>query len=308
MSMQLTDNPFLSVIIPCYKTASTMRLAIDSALDQDGPVEVIVVNDGSPDDTSEIAAEYGQRIVYLEQPNRGVAAARNLGLKHARGWFVQFLDADDKLLPGMASAFKKFADSNASLDVLFSDILIGDDDLETTKPFDIVFEQANPIKEMLLRCCLTTQGTIAKTQAVQDIAGLDDHLAGVDDWDLWLRLAASGASFAKVPGMHSIWRFRTGSQSKQFVRSWNLHQAFFEKHKALYTEHLSEKEMQGLIDHVLDRDLPHLYGNDLSDGWLARRLNRTRKAFKASRQSRGLLRYLLKRSLGNFKRRFSQTS
>ena len=89
----------VSVVIPCYDQARFLGEAIESALAQTYPhVEVIVVDDGSPDNTSEVAARYpGVRCI--RQKNRGLAAARNTGLRWSRGSYLVFLDADDRLLP-----------------------------------------------------------------------------------------------------------------------------------------------------------------------------------------------------------------
>lgn len=91
----------VSVIIPAYNAESSLGKCIDSALSQDlKPAEVIVVNDGSIDTTSEVAMRYGSQIIYIEQENQGQGAARNAGLKKATGRFIAFLDADDYWLPG----------------------------------------------------------------------------------------------------------------------------------------------------------------------------------------------------------------
>ena len=90
----------VSVIIPAYNSAICLEEAIDSALSQEWPaMEVIVINDGSTDATAEVARRYGKRIVYLEQPNLGQGAARNAGLRVARGELIAFLDADDYWKP-----------------------------------------------------------------------------------------------------------------------------------------------------------------------------------------------------------------
>ncbi len=91
----------VSVIMPTYNSAASLGRCIDSALAQElQPAEVIVINDGSTDDTETVARKYGDRIVYLQQDNQGQGAARNAGLRKATGRFVAFLDADDYWLPG----------------------------------------------------------------------------------------------------------------------------------------------------------------------------------------------------------------
>ena len=93
--------PDVSVIIPCYRQANYLAEAIDSALAQEGEdKEVIVINDSSPDHTRDVCARYGDSLVYIEQENRGVSAARNTGIRSARGKYIAFLDSDDIYLPG----------------------------------------------------------------------------------------------------------------------------------------------------------------------------------------------------------------
>lgn len=93
------DTPLVSVIVPCYRQAHYLAEAIESVLAQTYPhVEILVIDDGSPDNTTEIAARYpGVRCV--RQPNRGVSEARNLGIRSSNGNFIIFLDADDRLRP-----------------------------------------------------------------------------------------------------------------------------------------------------------------------------------------------------------------
>jgi glycosyltransferase involved in cell wall biosynthesis len=89
----------VTVIIPCYRQAHFLGEAIESVQAQTmGKAEIVVVDDGSPDQTERVARRYSS-VEYLRQPNRGVAAARNQGLQAARGTYVVFLDADDRLLP-----------------------------------------------------------------------------------------------------------------------------------------------------------------------------------------------------------------
>ncbi|MBO4300125.1 MAG: glycosyltransferase [Desulfovibrio sp.] len=102
--------PLISVIIPCYNYARYLPIAVESALSQQSSalnVEVIVVDDGSTDDTPRVAQQYGHRIRYMFQENQGLSSARNTGMRAAHGDFLLFLDADDLLSPGKSG--KTFA-------------------------------------------------------------------------------------------------------------------------------------------------------------------------------------------------------
>lgn len=103
------SHPGVSVIIPAYNVACCLRQAVESALEQTpGPREVIVINDGSTDETAAVARSFGQKIIYVEQPNQGQGGARNAGLRIAQGEFIGFLDADDHWLPGFLAACAGF--------------------------------------------------------------------------------------------------------------------------------------------------------------------------------------------------------
>lgn len=97
------SEPLISVIIPAYKCANTMALAIDSALNQDVPVEILVINDCSPEDLDPVMERYREdsRVVYLKNAeNLGASGSRNRGVSLAKGEYVAFLDADDYWMAG----------------------------------------------------------------------------------------------------------------------------------------------------------------------------------------------------------------
>lgn len=97
------QEPQVSVIIPAYKCADTICCAIDSALNQEIPVEVLVINDCSPDNLDAVMEGYREdsRVIYLKnEENLGASGSRNRGVALARGAYVAFLDADDYWMPG----------------------------------------------------------------------------------------------------------------------------------------------------------------------------------------------------------------
>jgi len=99
------NEPTISVVIPCYNGAKFLRDTLASVLAQTHPVlEVIVIDDGSTDDSAEIAASYGPPVRVIRQPNRGESVARNRGVRESRGEWIAFLDADDIWLPNRIEA------------------------------------------------------------------------------------------------------------------------------------------------------------------------------------------------------------
>ncbi len=126
--------PRVSVIIPAYNTAHYIEATLESVLAQTFPdYEVIVVNDGSPDTPAleRVILNYESRIRYIKQENRGLAGARNTGIRLARGEFLAFLDSDDIWLPDFLAEQLKFFAQTPSLDMACTDcIYFGNTELE----------------------------------------------------------------------------------------------------------------------------------------------------------------------------------
>jgi hypothetical protein len=103
----------VTVIIPAFNASLCLQRCLESVFSQQYlPVQIIVVNDGSTDNTKEIAANYASRIEYFEQENRGPGAARNVGIKVARGDYIAFLDADDYWMPNFLSCCVQFMETH----------------------------------------------------------------------------------------------------------------------------------------------------------------------------------------------------
>ncbi|OFZ70728.1 MAG: glycosyl transferase [Betaproteobacteria bacterium RBG_16_58_11] len=120
--------PRFSVIIPAYNSAATLARAIDSVLAQSYPAqEIIVIDDGSSDGTSDVAARYGGKLRYIRQDNAGVSSARNHGAQIASGDWLAFLDADDWYYPDRLRLHAEWIDEDAALDFLTGDYEYRDD-------------------------------------------------------------------------------------------------------------------------------------------------------------------------------------
>ena len=182
----------VSVIIPCYKQAGFLTDAIESVLGQTHPqFEVIVVDDGSPDDTSDVASRY-PRVRCIRQENQGLSAARNTGIRESEGEFLVFLDADDRLTPKAlesgvqhlrqcpSAAFVAGRHRNISVD--------GSPRPTIQKPHI----DRDHYVELLRATCIgiACPATVMYRRAVfHDVHGFDTTVNAASDYDLYLRIA-----------------------------------------------------------------------------------------------------------------------
>lgn len=216
------DQPSVSIVIPCFKQARYLAHAIESALSQSyQPVEVIVVDDGSPDDVAEVVSRY-PTVKYVHQRNSGIAAARNTGVRESHGELVVFLDADDWLLPGAIEAgvraFRAHPESGyvAGL-VQWTDA--GGVPIDTPPRPDIggdVFEQ------LLVDNCRTwIHAAMYRTEAVRAVGGFDASVVHMEDWDLNLRVArvAPVHLHDAVVGMYRRHRSSRSTNARAMLRS-----------------------------------------------------------------------------------------
>jgi glycosyltransferase involved in cell wall biosynthesis len=171
--------------------------AIQSALDQsmDG-VEIIVVDDGSTDDTEDLMRRFRSAVTYLRMPHRGQpAAARNRGLRVARGDLIALLDSDDLFLPGKLSSQCAAFEACPDVALVYSDGTYFRDD--PTKPVGHVLDglpmpSGDGFAALLRGCFLMPAVTLVRRTHLDAVGAFDEapELRGVEDFDLWLRLAA----------------------------------------------------------------------------------------------------------------------
>lgn len=225
--------PTVSVIIPGYNYGRFLGEAIDSVLAQTQPAfEIIVVDDGSTDETPEVARRYGDRIRYHRRENGGVSRARNTGVQEARGEFIAFLDADDRWLPDkLARQTAVFAaNPDAGLAHTGSRVFNQEDgatlcEFEPEPALDV---------HALIRCCSITASSVMIPRAVFDKVGpFDDALVGTEDWDMWLRIAAAYRVVA-CPGILVEYRSHGNSLSGHAERQFRNSMAALDKAASLH--------------------------------------------------------------------------
>jgi glycosyltransferase involved in cell wall biosynthesis len=189
--------PCVSVVIPAYRAAAYIRDALESVVAQAGPdVEIIVVNDGSPDtDALERALQpYRERIIYLKQPNGGVSSARNTGILAARGEWVAFLDADDVWMPGYLEVQRAFLRASPSLDMVFPNcMLFGETALAGRCTMDLSpFEGEITFLKALAGECTIAYCALVRREILLRAGLFDTALRGSEDFNLWLRILKLG--------------------------------------------------------------------------------------------------------------------
>jgi glycosyltransferase involved in cell wall biosynthesis len=185
-----STKPEVSVIIPTYNRGWVLREAVDSVLAQDfKDFELIVVDDGSTDNTREILESYDHDLIVLRQSNRGVSAARNRGIAAGRGRLVAFLDSDDLWLPRKLSSQVDFFNSNpAALVNQTEEIWIRNGVRVNPKTRHHKF--SGMIFEKSLALCLVSPSAVMMKRSLFDEVGLfDEDLPACEDYDLWLRIS-----------------------------------------------------------------------------------------------------------------------
>jgi hypothetical protein len=184
------DGDLVSVVIPCFEQAHFLGEAIESVLAQTHPgIEIIVVDDDSPDNTGEVAARYpGVRC--LRQKNGGLAMARNTGLAAAEGTFVLFLDADDRLLPeAIATGLRELCAEPEAVMVAGAWRLIGENgEARPSAPVEL----PRDVYPALLESCFisTPAAVIYRRTLFEEIGDFDPGVSASADYDLYLRAAA----------------------------------------------------------------------------------------------------------------------
>lgn len=187
----MSTIPTISVIIPNFNQARYLGEAIRSALNQTyRSMEIIVVDDGSTDNSREVAAQFGNQIRYLWQENQGLAGARNTGINASNGGLIGLLDADDQWLPNFLETMVSLADKSSDAAVYYCRAQGMDaDGSELPQVFGGPVGRPGTTYLPLLRSNFLIPSTIVMRRSIVRAAGLfDPKLRSCEDWDLWLRL------------------------------------------------------------------------------------------------------------------------
>src|SRR3954467_12265914 len=193
----------VSTIIPTYNRAALLVRALDSVAAQGyRPIEVVIVDDGSTDNTVDVVtsrrqylAGKGIEVIFHQQQNQKAPKARNVGMKLARGSLFAFLDSDDLWLPTFLETVVGLLDRHPECGMAFSGILgIDDNDVVFAErkmylepePEEDVLEE--PFNHIIRYMPTQTSGVVARKSVIDDVGDFDLSLPVVEDWDLWYRI------------------------------------------------------------------------------------------------------------------------
>ncbi len=212
--------PLVSVIIPAYNAEKTIRETIESVLNQTlQDFEIIVINDGSQDATLEIVSSIqDSRLQVFSYPNAKQAASRNRGFAHSSGEYIAFLDADDLWIPTKLEAQLKALQDNPEAAVAYSWSHCIDEKGKFLREASHSTTSGDVYAKLLL-CDFLDNGSnpLIRREALIEVGGFDESLPPAEDWDMWIRLAAS-YHFVAVPYPHILYRQSPNSCSANLLR------------------------------------------------------------------------------------------
>jgi len=225
----MSVKPKISIIVPCYKQAQFLPEALNSLLAQSfQDWECIIVNDGSPDNTAEVAGVWinkDTRFHYIEKSNGGISSARNCGLATARGEFIQFLDADDLLEPEKLSWQVSFLDVHPQTGIVYGDMQYFLEDNSSERRYTIsganepwmakVWQDPRqPLEKLLHGNIMGIHCPLIRRAVIERAGFFREGMHAMEDWYFFLRCAAAGAIFDYSPAPNTLALVRLHAASK----------------------------------------------------------------------------------------------
>ena len=213
----------ISVVIPTYNRGYLISRAIKSVLQQNyKPFEIIVVDDGSDDNTTEVLRSYDSNIKIIQQENSGVSAARNAGIAVAQGEWIALLDSDDEWLPDKLYNHTRFTESHREYKIFQSEEIWIRNGRRVNprkkhkKYAGHIFEKCLPL------CIISPSAVIFKKELWQEMNGFDESFPVCEDYDMWLRISAKyPVGLDIIPGV-----IKYGGHEDQLSKSYPVMDGF----------------------------------------------------------------------------------
>jgi glycosyltransferase involved in cell wall biosynthesis len=232
INSSLVREPKFSVVIPAYNASPYITDCLNSVLAQSEiDFEVIVVNDGSTDNTAQMVSNFTDpRIHLIHRSNGGLAAARNTGIRAAKGEFVAFLDADDRWCVEKLAAHKQALETQTTASVSYDWSAFIDTQGERTGLLMAQTQKSLTPEALLLKNYLGNGSTsVVRRSVLEANNGFDESLHRLVDQELWVRLAFNGHHFQLVPRQLTEYRIHPGSFTADTERMLKGVEAFLAK-------------------------------------------------------------------------------
>jgi GT2 family glycosyltransferase len=211
--MARSAEPLVSVVIPSYNRADYIAETIESVLQQTyEPIEIIVIDDGSKDNTREVVERFAPKVRYVWQENAERGASRNHGLRLAEGEFIAFLDSDDVWLPAKTEMGVEFLLKRPEIGLLCTDAIQIDEHGEGERVLRARGCSGRVTDELLSENFVIMPTHLARTSVVREIGGFREEreLSGSEDWEMWVRLSLV-ADVAYVPQVTAKYRIHSAN-------------------------------------------------------------------------------------------------
>ena len=195
LAAELKSEPLVTVVIPTYNRAKVILRALETAFAQTyRNLEIIVVDDGSTDDTAAVLAPYWERIHYIHQSNQGASSARNRGIQEAQGEYIAFLDSDDEWLPAKLERQIELLEAQPDLSFV---ACLSTNEKRTYAGYD---DHASQFMRFIIQPFTQNMTRyVVRRDSLLKYGVFDTSIQGPEDWELWLRLLQQGCRFGYVP-------------------------------------------------------------------------------------------------------------
>jgi glycosyltransferase involved in cell wall biosynthesis len=251
----MADAPTFSVVMPAYNAARSIGVAIESVLAQTrGDFELIVVDDGSEDDTSARVEQFMSdgRVKLIAHTNAGQAASRNAAVNVARGTYVSLLDSDDLWLPTYLEGMGRALDADSMAAVAYTDAWVLDDEtrriarvtaMHRWQPRERPREPQQFLRALLEYGNFVFVGATIRRSTINDVGLFRPGIEGSEDYELWLRIAAHGHRFVRHDSPLAIYR---RSPQQMSASKQKIHRAANEVFRIVAEEYDVPEEIREL--------------------------------------------------------------
>lgn len=254
----------ISIIIPCYNNATTVKESVESCIAQTYTnFEVIIIDDGSTDNSREIIqsleAQFPQ-VRSFHQNNKGPACARNFGASFAQGKYIVFLDADDKFAPSFLKECMNVFNTNQDVDIVYSLV-------EKFEEEEGIWVQLNYSPERILLGSCFPISSMVELEKFRQIGMFDEELAHAEDWEMWIRMTARYPNAYKIEKPLVFYRKRTTKDSISDLNKIHNYEDY--THLYIYNKHyeLYRKYKRSINDLLWSKEETLRYKNKYYNEW-----------------------------------------